>query len=122
MNLDINKIIQESLLESVEGAHEAFKRSGKAAIDVFKGGTAEDEKTVANEFAKIAAEKAKEENPDVTTVAIDKIDGVGKKAVDIGRKSVDVLKDYPLATGAAAALAAGLGALALRKRMKRVSK
>ena len=48
---------------------------------------------------------------------------VKEKAVSVGKKAIDAAKEHPgIAAAIAAALAAGVGGLALRKRLKGASK
>jgi len=125
--LDVNKIIEESLrdsgivTESIIGAGEAAKRTSQALADTLKGGSSQDEAAAAKEYALKALEKAKEENPGVLDKLKDSGEGIGEKISDTGKKVMDAVKEHPYASGGiAAALAAGLGALALRKRLKKL--
>ena len=122
MNLDINKIICESLSESVSvqesfiGGVESANRSVEAFRDIFKGGNSEDELRASVKYAKEAAEKAKDEHPDI-------IRKISNSSENVQEKIVNKLKEHPgMAAATAAAIAAGIGAIALRKHMKKVKK
>ena len=151
MMLNVNRIIQESLMEenkvvteSIEASFEAAKKTAQKAKDTFTGGSAEDEAAASREFAKLAREKAVKEGLPVEEfsgrkiIRIDSPAAEIKKAMEkspisgidddkqhaaesIGKKALSALQDHPrIAAGAAAAIAAGLGALALRKRLKKM--
>ena len=123
MSLDVNKIIQESLNESVIATGEAVKRSAQASLDALKGGSAADEAEAAKIYAAKAIQKAKEENPGLLEKAGKSSEEISEKLQSAAKKTLGVAKEHPgVATGVAAAIAAGLGALALRKHMKKMKK
>ena len=141
MALDVNKIIEESLkeanvpiIESLEGGIQAAKRSVSAAGSVFTGGSAQDEAEAAKEYAGRAASKLGENEPE-TVVAKHYLKQVSQSAGDatgnvaeakekisgLGSKIASVMREHPgISIAAAAAIAAGLGALALRKKLKKL--
>jgi len=112
MSLDVNKIIMESIQDVItEGTTDKVKEVAKekieATVDSAKevGGEAKEKVDAAIEAAKEVGGEAKE------------------KAVSVSKKLVDQLKDHPgITAGTAAAIAAGIGALALRKRLAKAAK
>jgi len=92
----------------------------------------------AGEHLSIAASKIKDAIGENLTDVKGKITSAGKKVLDatgenltdvkgkitsVGRKVLDQIKDHPkIAAATAAALAAGVGALALRRRLKNTKK
>jgi len=90
---------------------------------MLKGGSAEDEAKAAAEYAASAIEKAKSENPGILDKLGKESENVTEKIKGTGKKVLDSVKENPkMSAAVATALAAGLGALALRKRLKTLKK
>lgn len=143
MALDVNKIIEESLkeanspiTESIEGGIQAIKRSASAAGAAFAGGSAQDEAEAAKAFAGRAAAKLGESEPEsivakhyLKQISQSSGDATGnvaeakEKVAGLSSKIANVMREHPgMSFAAAAAIAAGLGALALRKKLSGVAK
>ena len=89
------------------------KKSASVAEDL-KNKTSDSAKEVTEDLIDKTANKAKEVADDIK----DNVTNVGKKAID----AIDAIKDNPaLSAAVAASIAAGTGALILRKRMKKIS-
>ena len=133
------------ITESIEASWQAAQKAVQKAKDVTSGGSAEDEASASREFAKLAREKAIKEGLPVEEFSGKKIIRIDSPAAEIrqamenapkapseekqaaaetiGRKVINSLKEHPgIAAGTAAAIAAGIGALALRKRLKKAKK
>jgi ElaB/YqjD/DUF883 family membrane-anchored ribosome-binding protein len=134
--------------ESIEASLQAAKKTVQKVNDTFTGGSAEDEASASREFAKLAREKAIKEGLPVEEFSGKKIIRIDspaseiKKAMEerptekttsadekqevaqsIGKKALGAVQEHPgITAGVAAAIAAGLGALALRKRLKNAKK
>ncbi len=129
MALDVNKIIEESLkeanapiTESLQGGMEAAKRSGKAAVDIFRGGSSQDEAQVgADTFAQAAKKIGEGEPESIVAAHYLKKASAAAGETGIGSKIASIVKENPgISAAAAAALAAGVGALALRRKLKKM--
>jgi ElaB/YqjD/DUF883 family membrane-anchored ribosome-binding protein len=109
--LDITKVINDAIASVItEGAEELKEKAG----EVGKKAAA-----AAAEVKEEVKEKAGEVGKKVGEVASE----AKEKAVSVGKKAVDAAKEHPgVAAAIAAALAAGVGGLALRKRLKGASK
>jgi len=142
----LSKESKETITESIEGGIAALKRSSEATKSIFSGGSATDEASASREFAKLAREKAVKEGLPVeeflgkNVVRVDSPAGQIKSAIKdipsekgtteekqaaaetIGKKALDAVKEHPgIAAATVAALAAGAGALLLRRRLKKKS-
>lgn len=110
MGFDVNKIIMESL-DDVKKIVDYQTSSAREDIGELKDKIAD----------KLTAMKVGLKGG-LIHGGVESKEDVHAPAHDILRKVKDELKDHPGAYGAgAAAIAAGLGALALRKRMKKAS-
>ena len=111
MELDVTKIINDAISSVItESAEEIKEKAGAAGKKVAAAvaDAKEDAKEKAGEVGKKVAAGGEE---------------VKEKAVSVGKKAIDAAKEHPgIAAAIAAALAAGVGGLALRKRLKGASK
>ena len=148
MSLDVNKIIMESIQEVIEeeGTLDTAKKVVKDIVSGEVGGKLYDklhpENTTVQDAVTKISKKLKDVKAELTdtknmtagehlSIAASKIkDATGENLTDVkgkitsvGRKVLDQIKDHPkIAAATAAALAAGVGALALRRRLKNTKK
>jgi len=106
--MDINKIITESIANLIN--EDVKEKVGEDATTI---------KEKVGEALDTAKEKAKTALVKTGEVA----EEAKGKATDAARKAVEAVKENPVTSAAvAAALAAGVGALVLRKRLKKANK
>ena len=121
--MNINKIINESINSVLtEGTVSDLKeKAGDVANDAKVAALKAGKKVVAGaeDLAGSAKEAALKAGEKVGEVGED----VKEKAVGMGKKALSAVQEHPgIAAAVAAALAAGVGGLALRKRLKAAAK
>ena len=128
MGFDVNKIIMESLADVNEVETEVISEAKTEVsygdtIDTIRKNLKEAKDTAITHGVKHGKLDLDSDTRDaLTRHAVKRIKETPEDIQNLPKKVIATLADHPVAGMSAAAIAAGLGALALRKKLKKTSK